>query len=222
MLSGRIAGFRPGAAFEAFEIIADGHSERQKLFESFMGLFEFDGNAAGLEMDAGRQMFQLLADDLYRRFDKKLRLFDALPPETVEDCGHPAPALHLIMTLAALSQPAEMMDQLIPVGKSICADVIGNAGSHDLLSAAAADSQKQLDRGTVDERAGKRAELPDNLIEVTVPGWFGGHSVQDVTSHAQKQHPAPGVRSSTQFLGSIHLRQIPVEGAQRKMPGFEG
>src|SRR5689334_17155747 len=60
-----------GLAFKPLEVVADRHGEGQELFERLPGFGKPDGDLAGGEPDAGRQVFELLFQYGGRRFDQQ-------------------------------------------------------------------------------------------------------------------------------------------------------
>ena len=68
-----------------------------------------------------------------------------------------------------------MGDEGVPIRQAVGPHVVHNAGSEDLLGAAAADAEQEFDGGAIDERAGKRFQFPDHVIDFAVPDGFGGH-----------------------------------------------
>jgi hypothetical protein len=56
-----------------------------------------------------------------------------------------------------------MGDEGIPIGQAVGADTLGDAGSEDLLGAAAADAQQEFEGGAVDKRPGQALEFADDV-----------------------------------------------------------
>jgi hypothetical protein len=146
-----------GATFETIEIVADCHGQGEELFEGFLWVLKIDGQAAGLEADAGREILELLIDDADGGFDEKLRLLDTLFPELLNYRCDPAAAAHLVFAVFALGDLAEAGDQGVAIGESVGSDMISDTGRHDLLGPAAADAEKEFDRGAINERTRGRA-----------------------------------------------------------------
>lgn len=165
----------PRAALEAREVVADRHGEGQQFFEGLPGMLEFDRDPAGLEAHAGGQVGELLADHPDRGFHQELRLLEPFDSQPVKHLRDLALAPHLVVALLAFGQAAQVGDQTVAVGEPAAADVVGDTRRHDLLGAAAAHTQEELDCGTVDEGAGKGLEFPDDAVDFAVPGWFCGH-----------------------------------------------
>ena len=162
-------------ALKAVEVIADGHGEGQQLFQRLLRLVEGYGDAAGLQPDPRREVLELLRKNLDRGLDQELRPFQALLLQLRQDFGDLAPALPLVKAAVAFGQAAQVGDEGIPVGQTVGADAVGNARGQDLLGSAAADAEQEFHRGPVDERAGKRLKLPDDVVDFAVPDWFCGH-----------------------------------------------
>lgn len=85
------------------------------------------------------------------------------------------PAALFVMVAIAMGEVAEVGDEGVAVGESIGADAASDAGSQNLLSAAAADAEERFDGGAVNERAGKGFEGLDYQGNSAVPKGFGGH-----------------------------------------------
>jgi hypothetical protein len=64
------------------------------------------GNAARCEVDAGRQVLELLRHDPNRGFDQKLGTFPPLPLQLRQDFGYAFPALDFVVALIPLSDAA--------------------------------------------------------------------------------------------------------------------
>ena len=87
------------------------------------------------------------------------------------------PALPFVVAAIPLGEAAQVGDEGIPVGQAVGADVFCDAGSHDLLGAAAADAEQEFDRGAISERAGEGLQFTDDFVDFAVPGWFCGHVI---------------------------------------------
>ena len=104
-----------GAAFEFVVIVADGHGEGQEPFEGLLRLLELNGDAAGFDVNAAGQVFEILVHHGDRRFDEQLGLFQASFAQLLENLGDFAAPLDLIESIVALGEPAEAVDERIPV-----------------------------------------------------------------------------------------------------------
>jgi len=107
-----------------------------------VGLIELDGDAAWFQPDASGEVLKLLGQNLKGGFDQEARLVKALLVELGEDGGDFAAALELVNTILAGGEMAEVGDEGIAVGEGAGAEVVGDAGGHDLLGAAGADAVK--------------------------------------------------------------------------------
>ena len=165
----------PGDAFEAGEVVGDGHGEGEQLFERLLGVLELDGNAARFQPHAFGEVFELLREDGDGGFDQERRPFQALLVKLGEDAGDLALALDLVEAVVALGEPAQAGDEEVSVGEAAGADAVGNGRRHDLLGAAAADAQEEFDRRPIHKRPGEGLQRPDDVLDFAVPGWFGGH-----------------------------------------------
>lgn len=165
----------PGNAFETREVVGDGHGEGEQFLQSLPGLEELDGNAARFQTHALGEVFELLGEDGDGGLDQEWGPFQPFLVKLGQDPGDFALALDLIEAVVAVGEPAQAGDQEGAVGEAAGADAVGDGGGHDLLSAAAADAQEELDGGAIDEGAGKDLQLPDDLVDFAVPGGFGGH-----------------------------------------------
>ena len=81
-----------------------------------------------------------------------------------QDFGDVAPASTFIVAVVARGDAAQTGDEGIPIGQAVGADPLGDAGSQNLLSAAAADAKQKLEGGAVDERPVQELEFADNLV----------------------------------------------------------
>jgi len=146
------------------EVVADGHGESQQFFERFLGLLKGDGDAAWLKGHACREILELLRQELKRGLDEKLGAFESVLLQLSKDFGNVAPTLPFIVAVVALGDTAQMGDEGIPIGQAVGADALGNAGSEDLLSAAAADAEEEFEGRPVDERPGQTFQFVDNFV----------------------------------------------------------
>jgi hypothetical protein len=161
---GRLRLVRAGQAFEPVEIVADRQGECQQLLQRLLGFFELDVDVAGLQMHAGRKVFELLIDDVGGGFHGHLGLLEAFLAEPPEDFGESAAALYFVIALLAPRQLLQANDQLVSIRQSVGSDPVADTGSQDLLGPAAADTQEEFDRGAIDERAGRSPEFVQNVI----------------------------------------------------------
>ena len=168
-------GMRPGCsarsgvsgshlALEALEVVANGHGQGQQFLECLLRLVEGQADPAGLQVDTRRKVHELLRQDLKRGLDEKLRPFEAILLQLRQDFGDVAPALPFVVAVVALGDAAQMGDEGIPVGQAVGADTLGDAGSEDLLGAAAADAEQKFEGGAVDERPGQALEFADDVV----------------------------------------------------------
>ena len=105
-----------GAAFEFVVIVADGHGEGQEPFEGLLRLLELNGDAAGFDVNAAGQVFEILVHHGDRRFDEQLRLFQASLAQLFQDMGYFAAPFDLMESVVALTESAEAVDQRSAVG----------------------------------------------------------------------------------------------------------
>ena len=171
----RLAMDRPHLPCELVEIVTDGHGQGKQLLERLLRLVKLDRNTAGFEVDAGRQVLELLIDDSRWGLDDQLRAFDAFPAQLADDARNLAPAADLIKGLFAGREVLEVGDEGLAISESIGADAVHNTGSHDLLSSAPADAEQELDSSAVDPGAGKTVEFVNDVRQLTVPSRFCGH-----------------------------------------------
>jgi hypothetical protein len=162
-------------ALEPVKIITYRHGEGKQLFEPLLRLIELDRNAAGFEVDTGRQVLEFLVHNGRGRFHDQLRTFDAFTAQFVNEGRNLAAAPDFVEGLRAGCDLLEVVDQRSAIGESVRADPVHNTGSHDLLSAASADAEQEFKGGAIDERAGKGLELLDDLIDLAIPDWFCRH-----------------------------------------------
>jgi hypothetical protein len=161
---GRLA--RDGAhlALEASKVVADGHGEGEELFEGLLGLLKGDGDAAWLKGHPGGEVLEFLGEDLKRGRDEQLGAFEAVLlqlPQNLRDVPAAAP---LIVAVIARGEAPQVDNQGVAIGQAVRPDPLGNAGSEDLLGAAAADAEQKFQGRPVDERAGKGLELADGVV----------------------------------------------------------
>jgi hypothetical protein len=166
-----------GDALETIKVVTNRHGQGQQLFERLLRLVELDGDAARFQPHASREMRKFLGKDLKGSFDQEPGPREAVFVQLGEDGGDLSSALLLIAAVVAGGEAAEVGDEGGAIGQTAGADVVGNAGSHDLLSAAGADAEEELDSGAVDEGAGERLQLQDDVVDSAEPGGFGGHKV---------------------------------------------
>ena len=63
-------------------------------------------------------------------------------------------------------------------GQAARADALGNAGSEDLLGAAAADAEEEFKGGAVGERARQGLQLAEYVVDFAIPEGFCGTPVE--------------------------------------------
>ena len=68
-----------------------------------------------------------------------------------------------------------MRQQGCPAGEAVRPDMVRHRGSHDLLRAAAADTQQPTDRGAVDKGAGQGLEFGSDVVDFADPAGLRGH-----------------------------------------------
>jgi len=160
---------------KALEIVADGHGKSQQFLERFLGLVKGDGDAAGLQVDTRRKVHELLRHNLKRGFDEKLGPREAILLELRQNLGDVTAATPFIVAVVALGEAAQMGDEGIPIGQAVGSHPLGDAGSEDLLGAAAADAEEELYRRAIDERPGQALEFAEYVIDFAIPEGFCGH-----------------------------------------------
>jgi hypothetical protein len=141
----------PHLALEALEVVADGHGESQQFFERLLWLVKGYGDAARLKAHPRGEARELLRQDLKRGLDEKLGPFEAVLLQPGQDFSDVAPAPPFIVAVVALGEAAQTGDEGIPIGQAIGSHPLGNAGSEDLLGAAAADAEEELYGRPVDK-----------------------------------------------------------------------
>lgn len=76
-----------------------------------------------------------------------------------QDFGDVAPALPFIVAVVALGDAAQVDDECVAISQAVGSHPLGNAGSEDLLGAAAADAEEE-NRGSRGQRtAGAKARV---------------------------------------------------------------
>ena len=143
-------GAERSTARKSFPVIAQGHSERQQLFERFLGSRKLDGNAPGFEADARGQGSEALIHDGCGRSDQHLRLGKSLLTQGSDRIGEPLPASPLKRYRLLPGQFFQMSDELLAIRQAIGAHTFGDTGGEDLLGAAAADAAQFFDGVAVD------------------------------------------------------------------------
>jgi hypothetical protein len=81
-----------------------------------------------------------------------LRADEAILFELRQNLGDVTAAAAFIVAVVALGEAAQMGDEGIAICQAVGTDTLGNAGSEDLLGAAAADAEEELYGGAIDER----------------------------------------------------------------------
>ena len=142
-------------ALKALEVVADSHGQGQQLFERLLWLVKGDGDTARLETHPRGEAIELLGHNLNRGLDQKLGPCEAILFELRQNLADVPAAAPFIVAVVALGEAAQMGDEGIAIGEAVGTDTLGNAGSEDLLGAAAADAEQKFEGGTVDERAGR-------------------------------------------------------------------
>jgi hypothetical protein len=145
---------RPHLALKALEVVADSHGKGQQFFERLLRLVEGQADPAGLQVDTRRKVDELLGQDLKRGLDEKLGAFESVLLQLRQDFGNVSPSPPLVVAVVALGDAAQTGDESIPIGQTVGADTLGNAGSEDLLGAAAADAEEEFEGRAVNERPG--------------------------------------------------------------------
>ena len=168
---------RPYLALEVVEVVTDGQGESQQFFERLLWLLKGDGDAARLERDPCGEILEFLRQNLNRGFNQKLGPFQPFLLQLRQNHGHVMPALPFVVAIVALGEAAQVGDERITIGQAVGTDVLGDAGSHDLLGAAAADAEQKFDCGAIGERVGEDLQFTDDFVDFAVPGWFCGHVI---------------------------------------------
>ena len=171
----RLAMDGPHLPLKPIKVVADGHGECEQFFERLLGLLKSDGDAAWLKGHTRGEILELLRQDLNRGLDQKLGPFEAILLQLSQDFGDVAAALPLVVAVVALGEAAQMGDEGIPIGEAVGTDTLGNAGSEDLLGAAAADAEEEFYCRAIDERARQALELAEDVVDFAVPDGFCGH-----------------------------------------------
>jgi hypothetical protein len=125
---------------------------------------EFDPNLTGCEVDPAGQLRYLLIHNRVRRFDENARVLENGAAHFGDGFDDSLPTLPLILSLVAVGQTLKTLDQLIAIRQPVTSHPVNNARRHDLLGAAATDTQEELDGCAVNERAGQCPEFVDNRI----------------------------------------------------------
>jgi hypothetical protein len=97
-------------------------------------------------------------------FHQQLGRFEAFPAGLFKNLGELAPALEFIEYVVASGEPAQTVDERVPICQTVGAHAIGYARRQDLLGPPAADPQEKLNGGAVHERAGQGAQFLDNVV----------------------------------------------------------
>ena len=93
-----------------------------------------------------------------------------------EDVAEALPALVFEEGGLARSQMPQVGDDVFFCGKAVLAEGTAHQRLQDLLGAATADAEHELECGPIDERVGQMFELRDDLIEAVIPERFVGHA----------------------------------------------
>ena len=110
---------------------------------------------------AGRSI-ELLGHNLNRGLDQKLGPCEAI-------------LFELRQNLADVPAAAPFIVAVVALGEAVGTDTLGNAGSEDLLGAAAADAEEELYGGAVDERARQGLQLAEYVVDFAIPEGLCGH-----------------------------------------------
>ena len=94
-----------------------------------------------------------------------------------EDFAQAMAATAFVVAILSIAKLAKAGHQEVAIGQSIGADVVGDAGRHDLLGAAAADTEEEFDGGAIDERAREGFESLEDVGDFGVPDWFCRHGL---------------------------------------------
>jgi len=175
MVFWRLAMDGPHLPLKPIKVVADGHGECEQLFERLLWLLKSDGDAAWLKGHTRGEILELLRQDLNRGLDQELGPCEAILLQLRQNFGDVTTAAPFIVAVVALGEAAQMGDEGIPVGQAVGADTLGDAGSEDLLGAAAADAEEEFYRRAIDERARKGFELAEDVIYFAIPEGFCGH-----------------------------------------------
>jgi len=92
-----------------------------------------------------------------------------------EDFAQAMAATTFVVAILSIAKLAKAGHQEVAIGQSIGADVVGDAGRHDLLGAAAADTEEEFDGGAVNERTREGFESTEDVGDFGVPDWFCRH-----------------------------------------------
>lgn len=160
---------------KALEIVAYSHGERQEFLKCLLRLVEGQTDPAWLEVDTRGKVYELLRQDLHRSLHQELGPFDAILFELRQNFSDFAAAPSFIITFVALGKPSQVGDEGIPIGQAVRADIVGDAGSEDLLGAAAPDAEEELYGGAIDEWARERFDLAEDVVDSAIPKGFCGH-----------------------------------------------
>ena len=165
----------PCSSFETVEVVADGHGEGEEPFKCLPRVLELYCDPAGLQTYARGQGFKLLVDDGDRSLDDELGAFEAVAAQLPDQAGDFASPLDFVEGVLAGGDLLEAADKGIPVGQAAGSDTAGDAGGHDLLGAAAADAEQELESRAIDVGVGMVAQTLYDGWQLTVPDRFLGH-----------------------------------------------
>ena len=160
------------AASEAQRIIGHRHRESQQLLLRFFGgpkrLYQ---DAAGRQIDAGRKGIEFLVDDGGRGFHQHAGLL-SFGTRLGENVAQALAAFLFEIGGLARGQMPQVRDDILFCGEAAFAHGAPHQRLEDLLGATPADTEHELERGTIDERIGQVFELFDDLIEAVIPERF--------------------------------------------------
>lgn len=140
-----------------------------------MWLIKVHRNPAPFQTNAVWQVLKFLGQNLGRRLNQELRPFQALFLELHQNPGDFLAAPAFVMTGIPIRKPAQVSNQSIAISQTIAADEIRDAGRHNLLRPAAADTEQEFDRSPVHVGAGKGLQLANNFVDLVEPSWFCWH-----------------------------------------------
>jgi len=122
--------------------------------------------------------------------------------EVLEDFAEAMSATTFVVAILSIAQLAEAGNQEGAIGQSIGADIVGDAGRHDLLGAAAADTEEEFDGGAIDERAREGFESLEDVGDFGVPDWFCRHGlITMLVRRCAKCNQANGFFTETEPYG---------------------
>jgi len=166
---------RGSDSFEAQEVIGDGHGEGEQLFQGLARFYEIYRDPAPLQAYAFGQIFEFLRKDFRRGLYQQGWMIQALLPQVGQLFSKLLAPAAFVIPIGASSELPQVRNQQVPVGEYAGSDLLGNTRREDLLRASSSNPEEDFDSGAIDERTGERLEFAEDVIEIAVPGWFGGH-----------------------------------------------